>query len=102
MLPLPYSTNAFELTRLVDRASAPLELEGTMARLFLRQIIEAPPSPTEARCAIAINVDERLEVCRIRWCRTPWAEGGHERRFRGVREARREHLPLNSWTRLIP
>lgn len=40
LIPLPYSTSAFELTRLVDQASAPLELAGTSARLFVRQIVE--------------------------------------------------------------
>jgi hypothetical protein len=40
LIPLPYSPSAFELTRLVDQASAPLELDGTSAQLFVRQIIE--------------------------------------------------------------
>lgn len=68
MLALPHSSTAFELTRLVDRASAPLELEGTMARLFLRQIIEVVDGHCQVEsCSYRLPADESVESWLIRW-----------------------------------
>jgi hypothetical protein len=39
LIPLPADPGAFELTRLVDGDSAPLDLHGTTVRLFVRQVI---------------------------------------------------------------
>jgi hypothetical protein len=39
LIPLPHDPAAFELTRIVDDDSAPLELHGTAMRLFVRQVI---------------------------------------------------------------
>lgn len=40
MIPRPEDPNIFELTRLVEGSSAPLELHGGSAWLFVRQVIE--------------------------------------------------------------
>jgi hypothetical protein len=39
LIPVPGDPAAFELTRIVGRDSAPLELYGTTVRLFVRQVI---------------------------------------------------------------
>ncbi len=68
MLALPYSTSAFELTRLVDRASAPLELDGTSARLFVRQIIEVAGGHCQVESySYRLQADESVESWLIRW-----------------------------------
>jgi hypothetical protein len=68
LLALPYSTSAFELTRLVDRASAPLELDGTSARLFFRQIIEVVDGHCQVESySYRLQADESVESWLIRW-----------------------------------
>jgi hypothetical protein len=68
LLALPYSSTAFELTRLVDRASAPLELDGTTARLFVRQIIEVVDGHCQVESySYRLQADESLESWLIRW-----------------------------------
>jgi hypothetical protein len=68
LLPLPYSANAFELTRLVERASAPLELDGTSAHLFVRQIIDVVDGHCQVESySYRLQADESVESWLIRW-----------------------------------
>jgi hypothetical protein len=53
---------------LVDRASAPLELEGTTTRLFLRQIIEVVDGHCQVESySYRLQADESVESWLIRW-----------------------------------
>ena len=71
MLALPYSTGAFELIRLVDRASAPLDLDGTSARLFVRQIIDVVDGHCQVESySYRLQADESVESWLIRWSTT--------------------------------
>jgi hypothetical protein len=61
-------SNAFELTRLVDGASAPLELHGIDGRLFVRQMIVV----TEGHCrtesyAYRLQAGESIGSWLLRW-----------------------------------
>lgn len=68
MLALPYSTSAFELTRLVERASAPFELDGTSARLFVRQLITVVDGHCQVESySYRLQADESVESWLIRW-----------------------------------
>jgi len=68
LLALPYSTGAFELIRLVDRASAPLDLDGTSARLFVRQIIDVVDGHCQVESfSYRLQAGESIESWLIRW-----------------------------------
>jgi hypothetical protein len=68
LIALPYSSSTFELTRLVDRASAPLELDGTSARLFVRQIIDVVDGHCQVESySYRLQTDESVESWLIRW-----------------------------------
>jgi hypothetical protein len=68
LIPLPYSTSAFELTRLVGEASAPLELDGTAARLFVRQIIEVIDGHCRTESySYRLQADEAVGSWLVRW-----------------------------------
>jgi hypothetical protein len=68
LIPLPYSTSAFELTRLVDRASSPLELAGTSARLFVRQLIEVVGEHCQTESySYRLRADESVGSWLVRW-----------------------------------
>jgi hypothetical protein len=68
LIPDPRDANAFELTRLVDGASAPLELHGTSARLFVRQIIVVAEGHCKTESyAYRFQVDESIASWLIRW-----------------------------------
>src|SRR6202050_297735 len=74
LIDLPGDPNTFELTRLVDGASAPLEFDGTTARLFVQQVIvvEDGACVTDSYRYL-LQEDASIESWRLRWdyCRNP-------------------------------
>jgi hypothetical protein len=68
LIDLPGDPNTFELTRLVDGASAPLEFDGTTARLFVQQVIvvEDGACKTDSYCYL-LQKDASIESWRLRW-----------------------------------
>jgi hypothetical protein len=68
LIPLPGDPDAFELTRLVEGSSAPLELHGTSARLFVRQIIVVVDGHCQTESySYRLQADESLASWLIRW-----------------------------------
>jgi hypothetical protein len=68
LIPLPRSTSAFELTRLVGQESAPLELDGSSARLFVRQTIEVVDGHCQTESySYRLQADESLGSWLVRW-----------------------------------
>ncbi len=74
LIDLPGDPNTFELTRLVDGASAPLEFDGTTARLFVQQVfvVEDGACKMESYC-FQLQEDASIESWQLRWdyCRDP-------------------------------
>lgn len=74
LIEVPGDQSAFELTRLVDGANAPLEFDGTAARLFVQQVfvVEDGACKTESYCYL-LQEDASIESWRLRWeyCRDP-------------------------------
>lgn len=61
LIPRPDDTDAFELTRLVEGSSAPLDLHGTSSRLFVRQLFEV----VDGHCRIE-SYSYRLQTADLR------------------------------------
>jgi hypothetical protein len=74
LIEVPGDRSAFELTRLVDGASAPLEFDGTTARLFVQQVfvVEDGDCITDSYSYL-LQEDASIESWRLRWdyCRDP-------------------------------
>lgn len=65
---MPDSDTGFELTRLVDRASAPLELLGVSAHLFVRQLVEVVDGHCQTESySYRLQVDETRDSWLVRW-----------------------------------
>jgi hypothetical protein len=68
LIPRPEDPDTFELTRLVEGSSAPLELHGTSSRLFVRQLFEV----VDGHCRIEsysyrLQTADHRESWLIRW-----------------------------------
>lgn len=68
LIPLPRDADVFRLTRIVEGASAPLELLGTELRLFVQQIIEVVDGHCQTESYIyRLQRDEGRASWIIRW-----------------------------------
>ncbi|MHB8691497.1 MAG: hypothetical protein ACYDHH_09655 [Solirubrobacteraceae bacterium] len=68
LLALPREPNAFELTRFVEGASAPLDLHGSSLRLFVRQIIDVNDGHCQTESyAYRLQSDDSLGSWLLRW-----------------------------------
>jgi hypothetical protein len=68
LIPVPAYAGAFQLMRLVDGDSAPLELHGTGVRLFVRQVIVVKDGDYSTESyAYRLQADESADSWLIRW-----------------------------------
>lgn len=68
LVELPRTPGVFELARRVGQASAPLELHGTPARLFVRQVIEVVGGHCQVESySYRLQRDDSRESWLLRW-----------------------------------
>ena len=68
VIPIPDDEDAFEVTRLVDSARAPLDLHGTQLQLFVRQtiVVVGEHCQTESY-SYRLQAEESAKTWLIRW-----------------------------------
>lgn len=68
MISIPDDENAFEITRLVDSARAPLDLHGTALQLFMRQTIVVVDGHCQTESySYRLQADASAKSWLIRW-----------------------------------